>query len=511
MAPLQAKAEKAVKQRRQLAAQESARARAQYEQHSLEWCEKLFVPVDAATLRQAARYLTPEDYDGVIVERAAEGLCGYPLCSRTPQTIDKRFHISLSQRKVFDISEHGNYCGSKCMVGSRFYRLQLPEDPVYMRKRGADLDIDVLPLDYDSAAVLGAGAHGKTREDGCPPPEQQPCDGEEGALEWYRRSLVRKMNIPETVATASPLKIVEHAPGDAKYDVADAIDRLTFADVEGFKPEKDEARIKKAVRTVGAAAAPKEARDASVGRRAATGETNKAGVLAHDNDADGVLRVVVKGQPPEAEQMLNALWHSDSDSASDDDGEESRGPAPPAGSSNHFARLFAGEASRHGQLSMSLFGRMWSLVDIVATKSTAALLRDLAHGGPADQLRERAAGYYASPDDESMATRHELFAAAMERELDELRPRLHIATTPGAELRMLVWTLELRSNMVVFSKEEHQLLCLVLLLALARALPELGRELERPATAAALDTALGSLGTDRSLLGAIAGRLHEPC
>ncbi|KAJ2709106.1 hypothetical protein H4R19_004416 [Coemansia spiralis] len=496
--PGAAKTKKAALERRQRAARESTQARAQYEQLSLQWCEKLFVPVDAATLRQAAQHLTPEDYDGVIEERATEDLCGYPLCSRKPQTIDKRFHISLSQRKVFDISEHGSYCGSKCMVGSRFFRLQLPNDPVYMRKRGADLDIEILPVDYDSAAMPGAGVDGKSVGNECAQQEEQ-------ALEWHRRSLVRKMNIPEAAAVASPLRIVEHAPADAKFDVADAIDRLSFADVEGFKPEKDEARIKRAVRSVVAASAPKVARHAKPARPPATSETNKAGAQAADDD--GVLRLGVQDQPEEAQEMLAALWLSGSDS--DDDDEDGDGPAPPARDCGHFTKLFPGEASRHGQLSMSLFGRMWTLVDIVATKCTAAFLCDLARDGTADQLRKHAVDYYASPEDESMAKRQELFAAAMVRELDELRHQLRITTAPGVELRMLVSTLELRSNMVVFSKEERQLLCAVLLLALARSVRELGQELERPATAAALDATLVSLGSDKSLLDAIAERLHE--
>ncbi|KAJ1733232.1 hypothetical protein LPJ61_001661 [Coemansia biformis] len=501
------KAKGTAQERRRRAAQESARARRQYETLSLLWCEKLFVPVDAATLRQAAHYITPEDYDGIIVERVADNLCGYPLCSRKTRAIDRQFHISLSRRKVFDVSEHGNYCGDRCMVGSRFYRYQLPEDPVYMRKRGADLDIDVLPLDYDGTTAVatekGGVWDGKVKqEEKEEQQQQQQQNTDQNTLEWYRRSLVRKMNIPESVAASSPLRIVEHVPGEAAFDassVGEAIGRLSFADVEGFKPEKDKQRIKQAVRAVNTTAAAREASNVVAG-----GSTSEKGGQQAGDD-DGVLRVTVKGMPPEAQKMMDAQWLSGCD---DDD--ESDGDTIPASDSGHFAKLFPGENSRHGYLSMSLFGRMWTLVDILATKSTAAFLRDLAQAGAADQLRTRAADYYVAPSDESMATRQGLFASGMARELDELRHRLRITAAPGVELRMLVSTLELRSNMVIFNKGERQLLCVVLLLALARVLEGLGRELDSPTTAQELDTMLGSLGSDRALLGAVAARFHQP-
>ncbi|KAJ2585658.1 hypothetical protein IWW49_004469, partial [Coemansia sp. RSA 1797] len=69
---------------------ESAKRREQYTQLSLLWHEKLLRPVKENVLEQAARYLTPSEYDDVVEERSLSGLCGYPLCDRPPQKIEQR-------------------------------------------------------------------------------------------------------------------------------------------------------------------------------------------------------------------------------------------------------------------------------------------------------------------------------------------------------------------------------------------------------------------------------------
>ncbi|KAI8372977.1 Rtr1/RPAP2 family-domain-containing protein [Radiomyces spectabilis] len=116
-----------------------------------EWQEKLFShrQVSEATLRQAAGWLQSQTYDEVIEERVVQDFCGYPLCDQTPQKQQPRYRISLSQRKVFDQSELASYCSEACFQKSRYYSLQLAQDPVWMRDASKVPKIHIVPLDQD--------------------------------------------------------------------------------------------------------------------------------------------------------------------------------------------------------------------------------------------------------------------------------------------------------------------------------------------------------------------------
>ncbi|KAG0003799.1 hypothetical protein BGZ79_011085 [Entomortierella chlamydospora] len=64
-----------------------------------------------------------------------------------------KFRISLSERKVFDISELKKYCSSKCLSASRWFESQLSEEPLYlMDSESAYLRttrVSIVPLGMD--------------------------------------------------------------------------------------------------------------------------------------------------------------------------------------------------------------------------------------------------------------------------------------------------------------------------------------------------------------------------
>ncbi|KAJ2739058.1 hypothetical protein GGI20_006173, partial [Coemansia sp. BCRC 34301] len=230
--------------KRRAAVRDSVRTKARYDSLVLRWQEKLLGPeASELLLRQAAQYLTPEDFDSVIMERTSGGLCGYPLCANPTRKLKQRYHISIRQRKVFDMEEHASYCSNRCMVGSRFYKQQLSEDPVYMRSREESLDIEVLPLSIgDSQNSVSHTASSSATS------AEAIHASDKSLINWYRDSLMAKMNIPRRVADANPLLIVEHSSVTAvDHDLSAAVGKLQFADIEGFEPEADVSRIKKAV------------------------------------------------------------------------------------------------------------------------------------------------------------------------------------------------------------------------------------------------------------------------
>ncbi|KAI8340644.1 Rtr1/RPAP2 family-domain-containing protein [Chlamydoabsidia padenii] len=131
--------------------QENAQQRQKIQKQVFAWQERLFTQdsVSATTLREATRWLQPQTYDEVVEERCVQSICGYPLCSSTPQEQESRYRISLSQRKVFDQSELASYCSLACLQKSKYYAMQLSEDPVWVRDLVSPISstIHVIPLE----------------------------------------------------------------------------------------------------------------------------------------------------------------------------------------------------------------------------------------------------------------------------------------------------------------------------------------------------------------------------
>lgn len=124
---------------------ESAQQRFKIEKLVFVWQEKLFsqANVTAQTLQRATTYLQPKTYKEIVEERVVQNWCGYPLCHSTPKTQElQKYKISLSQRKVYDQTDLANYCSDNCYHKSKYYILQLSEDPVWFR------DFNIVPTTH---------------------------------------------------------------------------------------------------------------------------------------------------------------------------------------------------------------------------------------------------------------------------------------------------------------------------------------------------------------------------
>ncbi|KAJ1998787.1 hypothetical protein H4R26_005327 [Coemansia thaxteri] len=544
-AKVDGKAAREALSRRRNAARDSARTKARFDALVLRWQEKLQGPVSELLLKQAAQYFTPSDYDCVIEERVSESLCGYPLCDKPTCKLQQRFRISWSQRKVFDMEEQGSYCSSRCMVASRFYKHQLSEDSVYMRSRNEMLSVEVMSLDSEakerqglvpapaSASTLAAvGAGGsKSRE------ESQASD--HALISWYRDSLMAKMAIPKQVADANPLQIVEHNTAEAvDLDLSASVGRLQFADIEGFEPEADTIRIKKAIsrsnklangRAITASAlsgstgASKQvAKDSCHMRKESLSATTSR--LADDDTLKPVTSVVYSDKYVGGSDSVDndenkngsdndeeyEVEDDEDDSASDRSGDQAIGAT--VADCGWFAKLFATKDSNgKARPALSLYGRMWMLVDRITTDKTRKFLSDLrqAPGGNLSGLCTTE--YYLAPGDQAMAMRHGLLLDAVARALDTVRGLLNLQMALRHELRVFVSTLDLASNMAVFGESETRLLCIMFALALVRSTNPSHPLNDATGSLPDLDNALQELGTDRCLLSALARRLHESC
>ncbi|CAO3600229.1 unnamed protein product [Absidia cylindrospora] len=94
--------------------QHGAQQRQKVQEGVFAWQERLFTQekVSAATLRQATVWLQPQTYDEIVEERCVQSICGYPLCPRPTQEQSSSIVLlsSLSSK-------------------SKYYAMQLSEDP----------------------------------------------------------------------------------------------------------------------------------------------------------------------------------------------------------------------------------------------------------------------------------------------------------------------------------------------------------------------------------------------
>lgn len=116
----------------------------------LNFVESMLEPdITVDTLKSGEELISRSDYDNIVQERFLLRICGYPLCSN--QLIKEwrqRYHVSLKDRKIYDVEVRKLYCSVRCMDTSIGYRDEfLPVQPIWMR-----LDhIRMGPKDINSA------------------------------------------------------------------------------------------------------------------------------------------------------------------------------------------------------------------------------------------------------------------------------------------------------------------------------------------------------------------------
>lgn len=104
-------------------------------------------------LTQSASFFEPSHYLDVVVERSLAGYCGFPLCQNAVQfnnkTVEQKYKISLSKKKVYEVAEYQCYCSEKCIVASKLYSSQLDTTPVHLRTAPTNIVFDSQTLsDY---------------------------------------------------------------------------------------------------------------------------------------------------------------------------------------------------------------------------------------------------------------------------------------------------------------------------------------------------------------------------
>ncbi|XP_055599482.1 putative RNA polymerase II subunit B1 CTD phosphatase RPAP2 homolog [Uranotaenia lowii] len=97
--------------------------------------EVLLEPVeDVSEFLLMLRDINQSHFEDVIQERAIMKVCGYPLCQNTLSNIpNQQYVISLSSKKVYDITERKNFCTGQCFKASNYLKEQMLTSPLWLR------------------------------------------------------------------------------------------------------------------------------------------------------------------------------------------------------------------------------------------------------------------------------------------------------------------------------------------------------------------------------------------
>lgn len=115
----------------------------EYRRQILAFVESMLEPEISPTELQAGQELLCQaDYDSIVQERYILKLCGYPLCSNHLTRVWKqKFHVSLKEKRIFNVEIRKLYCSARCMDDSIKYRDDnLPKQPIWMRLNNIEMD-----------------------------------------------------------------------------------------------------------------------------------------------------------------------------------------------------------------------------------------------------------------------------------------------------------------------------------------------------------------------------------
>ncbi|KAI8624517.1 Rtr1/RPAP2 family-domain-containing protein [Xylariaceae sp. FL1651] len=118
-------------------------------------------PSDADTFKTLVRLYQPSDYDDLIEERNANGLCGYTLCAnpRLRVTGGGTFKLVNYGRKDFNIvpkRELEKWCSQKCAKRAMYVKVQLNETAAWERAGIASIQIELLEEEAQGSATDAA-------------------------------------------------------------------------------------------------------------------------------------------------------------------------------------------------------------------------------------------------------------------------------------------------------------------------------------------------------------------
>ena len=128
-----------------------------FEEKALKIVEQMLeTGLSADFILDSANFLNQEFYKDAVEERSLTGLCGYPLCDNKKPTYNNKgkYHISLRDKKVYDLDERKFFCSNICFKASNFLKNQLETSPLWLRETEKVSKVTLYEADQKEATVL---------------------------------------------------------------------------------------------------------------------------------------------------------------------------------------------------------------------------------------------------------------------------------------------------------------------------------------------------------------------
>lgn len=119
----------------------------------VDFVESMLEPgIELDQLRAGEGLICQADFNDIVQERYILRLCGYPLCSnKLTKEWRQRYHLSVKDKRIYDVEVRKLYCSVNCMDRSIKYRDEnLPQQPIWMRLEGYDINVHIPPGKRDS-------------------------------------------------------------------------------------------------------------------------------------------------------------------------------------------------------------------------------------------------------------------------------------------------------------------------------------------------------------------------
>ncbi len=203
---------------------------------------------EARAFTDAVAAFQPADYDALIEERNIAGKCGYALCPRPKMrarsTAKKHFvdtdrGVEIVDRKVLEV-----WCSDDCARRALYVKVQLNEEPAWLRARGHGDDIELM---VDNANELRTSLPVRTKQAAAPAPVKTE-DEEHVEAAWAAHDTataelaLERGEKPGAVTRANPSlvqdTIIEHTSSDAPPQPPTLPAGSTMA-IEGHIPKHD--------------------------------------------------------------------------------------------------------------------------------------------------------------------------------------------------------------------------------------------------------------------------------
>ena len=156
--------------------------------------------ITQAALEAASNVLQPQHYEDVVVERALDGLCGFPPCSQAAPARGqgRKILVSMSEHKVYDVTGLHNFCSRACAERSQAYLQSL--QPVSLFLRTGDPAAAAAAVAATRAAVDG-GSSGEPLAEA--PPDAQASTSVAGREVGAAERLPAAAALPHDPAAAT--------------------------------------------------------------------------------------------------------------------------------------------------------------------------------------------------------------------------------------------------------------------------------------------------------------------